>query len=209
VGCESGLVWRHEALVAEMRLRGYTDRTPLSPHPRPVRWPRVFVTSPGDQFALLRQKYRDVESGRIPLPVNPQQLWAQHKYSVMARDPARYLTIGRQVARMKRGAAIGPLSLELVEILRQPPSARRLVNALEHMWGHVADAATAADRAAAASSAARLLETISGLAAREDNAYLWQSTALAELTIPASATPALPSLTGAPVGQATERTLMR
>ena len=131
---------------------------------RRVRWPRVFVTEPGDQFALLRQKYRGGESGRVPLPLNGQQLWAQHKYSVMARDPEACTAIGRRVARMRRGVVIGPLSLELVEILRGAPSARRLVNALEHMWGHVSEVATPADRARADRSTTVMLDTIARLA---------------------------------------------
>src|SRR5688500_4518201 len=98
-GCLSGLAGRHARLAAEMRLRGYVDRTPLDA-PRDARWPEVFVTPVAGQFELLAAKYRGRESGRIPLPRSPQQLWAHHKYSVMARDPAEYRRIGRRVAAM-------------------------------------------------------------------------------------------------------------
>ena len=56
------------------------------------------MTPPGEQFALLRGKYEGREAGRIPLPGNAQQLWAQHKYSVMARDVQLYREVGRALA---------------------------------------------------------------------------------------------------------------
>ena len=86
----SGLAARHRQLVAEMRLRGYSDRTPLRGGAFNAKWPEFFVTDPGEQVVLLRRKYAGKEKGRIPLPKTPQQLWAQHKYSVMARSPRTY-----------------------------------------------------------------------------------------------------------------------
>ena len=96
----SGLAVRHRQLVAEMRLRGYTDRTPLTFNASRTRWPKSFVTPPDAQVALLRKKYVGKEKGRIPLPRNAQELWAQHKYSVMARSPRTYQALGRAVARL-------------------------------------------------------------------------------------------------------------
>ena len=181
VGCVSGLIRRHEALAAEMRLRGYTDKTPLPSHQGRVRWPRVFITPPGDQFALLGQKYREGESGRVPLPSNGQQLWAQHKYSVLARDPEEYKAIGRRVARMRRGAGLESLSVDLVEILRQAPPAGRVTNALEHMWGYVSIDATPDDQTLVQHSVATMLDTIARLALQRRISYLLESTALSEL----------------------------
>ena len=88
---------------------------------RGVRWPSVFVTAPAEQIALLIRKYRGREAGRIRLPRSAQELWAQHKYSVMARDPAVCRAIGRRVTRLPRGARLGPLADELVLILRADP----------------------------------------------------------------------------------------
>jgi hypothetical protein len=181
VGCVGGLIRRHDGLAAEMHLRGYVDRTPLTSPGMRVRWPRVFITPPGDQFALLALKYREGESGRVPLPSNGQELWAQHKYSVLARDPETYTLIGRRVARMRRGQGIGRLSQELVEILRVAPPARRLVNALEHMWGHVAGQATPEDRRRAGLSSMAMLDTIARLTVQNREPYLLQSTALSDL----------------------------
>jgi hypothetical protein len=182
VGCVGGLIRRHDGLVAEMHLRGYVDRTPLTSPGIRVRWPHVFITPPADQFTLLAQKYREGESGRVPLPSNGQELWAQHKYSVLARDPETYRVIGRRVARMRRGQGIAPLSRELVEILRVAPPAARLVNALEHMWGHLAGRATPEDRGRAGISSAAMLETIARVTVQSREPYLLQSTALSDLT---------------------------
>ena len=182
VGCVGALRRRHAQLVAEMVLRGYVDRTPLHRAIRGVRWPEIFVTAPWDQLGLLAVKYRDKEQGRIPLPRSAQDLWAQHKYSVMARDPEGYRTIGRRVARLRRGADPAPLAEDLVHALRVDPPPRRLVNAVEHMWGYVSTAATAAERRAAASPR-ELLKTTREIALRVGQPYLVSSTALSELAI--------------------------
>jgi hypothetical protein len=181
VACLSGLAARHAALVAEMRLRGYAHHSPVGVGRRRARWPATYVTAPGDQYALLREKYVHKAPGRIALPRNVRDLWAQHKYSVMARDPALYRSIGRRVAGMGRHAALDGLAGELAGILRETPGRARLVNALEHMWGHVSRAASSAERAAAGRSARGLLATTQALALRIREPYLEASTALSEL----------------------------
>jgi hypothetical protein len=181
--CLSGVAHRHALLTAEMRLRGYTDRTPVV-YPRgALRWPLTFVTPPAAQFSLLASKYRGKPPGRIRLPRTVQELWAQHKYSVMARDPLLYLTIGRRVARLRTPAAIESLAEELVQVLRQRPDRGRLQNALEHMWGHVADAVSSEDAREAHRSPSGLLLKTSELAWRQREPYLLASTALAELAV--------------------------
>jgi hypothetical protein len=182
VACRSGLIRRHALLVAEMRLRGYMDRTPLPDRRREARWPSVFVTPPSMQFVLLGSKYRHRRPGRIPLPKSVQELWAQHKYSVMARDQRAYRALGRRVARAGR-TDFPPLADELVTILRAAPPPGELVNALEHMWGHVSKAATADDRIDAQRSPACMMLKIQELAIRLEEPYLAQATALADLAV--------------------------
>ena len=183
VGCLSGLRRRHAWLAAEMSLRGWTDRTPLPARQGAARWPTTFVTPAGDQFALLASKYAGRHAGRVPLPRNAQELWAQHKYSVMARDPAAYRSMGRRVAGMRTGSDVGVLAAELVRLLRDVPTPARLINALEHMWGHVSKVATPADRSAAERSPAALLAVIGALAVRQGESYLLASTALSDLAL--------------------------
>jgi hypothetical protein len=179
----SGLALRHRQLVAEMQLRGYVDRTPLRCTPSKAKWPSSFVTDPAEQVVLLRQKYVGRENGRIPLPANAQDLWAQHKYAVMARSPETYRSIGRAVARMRRGAPIAGLALDLIGILRHAPGNGRLANAVEHMWGHVRSRATADDLAAAKTSPAALLACTQRLALRHRERFLLSSVALSELAV--------------------------
>jgi len=181
VRCASGLARRHALLVAEMDLRGYTDRTPIAPAAGRLRWPDAFVTAPLSQFELLRTKYRGREPGRIALPRSAHELWAQHKYSVMARDQAAYRAIGRSVARMRRAADASALAEQLVLLLRETPARSALVNALEHMWGYVSRSASAAERAAAHQSPRALLARTRELAVRERQPYLMAATALSEL----------------------------
>lgn len=189
VGCLSGLARRHAALVAEMRLRGYNHLTPVAEAPRLI-WPEIYVTEPADQYALLGTKYLNKPPGRIPLPRNAKGLWAAHKYSVLARDPEEYRAIGRRVARMRRGAGLAELAAELARILRDEPKPARLANALAHMWGHVARAATPEERHAAAGGGAALLATTQKVAARTREPHLTGSTALSELAVFTASLPA-------------------
>ena len=98
VGYGWALKQRHRLLAAEMHLRGYQDKSPVSLRANPGQWPNTYIDLPGVQFELIRNKYIDKEPGRIALPKNAQQLWSQHKYSVMARDNAQYKTLGKRVA---------------------------------------------------------------------------------------------------------------
>lgn len=183
VGCLSGLARRHMSLAAEMCLRGYSDRTPIFDGTLQIRWPESFVTPPAMQYELLENKYVGRDQGRIPLPESAQELWAQHKYSVMARDPAAYHTMGRQIAGMRRGSDVSAVAEELVHLLRREPSAKYLVNALEHIWGHVSKIATAADKRAAHVSPADLFFRTCALAIQTKEPYLMASTALSDLAM--------------------------
>ena len=60
-------------------------------------------------------------------------------------------------------------------------STESIVNALEHMWGHVADSATSEDRRRAGLSSRAMLDTISRLTVESRELYLLQSTALSDL----------------------------
>ncbi len=182
VGALGGLVERHNQLVAEMALRGYVDRTPLAALEEPV-WPSDFVDPPGDQITILRNKYAGREGGRIPLPSDAQQMWAQHKYSVMARSPEEAGRIGRDLAELGSKAAVGDLARDLVLLLRRRPSEGRLANAVEHMWGHVRQYATPDEVVRARSGVAQMLTLTRRLALRQAESYLVESTALSDLAV--------------------------
>jgi len=171
------LAMRHRLLVAEMALRGFKHHSPLAGIVQAVAWPEVWIDSPGDQYQLLRQKYRDRPEGRIPLPRNGQELWARHKYSVMARDYNAYRRFGSEVAAGKIGFA--RLALELVAWLRTPPAPASIANALLHMWGYVS---TFSAQKPAALSPSQLLAEIQSVAmGAHGPEYLRHSTALGEL----------------------------
>ncbi|MGD9825030.1 DUF1722 domain-containing protein, partial [Desulfobacter sp.] len=128
---------RHQLLAAEMKLRGYHDKSPVRTRKNKGLWPDTFIDEPYVQIRRLMEKYRDKEPGRIPLPQNAQQMWRQHKYAVMARDVPLYKSIGADVACMGSGDDFSSLARLLVETLRIPPSRGGLKNALQHMWGYV------------------------------------------------------------------------
>ncbi len=172
----SGLLLRHELLVQEMDLRGFNHHSPLDPVEPEILWPDRFIDPPHEQFSILGAKYRDKPLGRIALPKNALELWACHKYSVMARDPEFYRSMGPRVA--SRGISFEDLSLKLVILLRTPPGPGRLVNALDHMWGYVSDKSDFHRRAL---EPALLFREIRALAMNQKVGYLCQSTAIGEL----------------------------
>jgi len=181
VGCGWALKQRHQLLAAEMHLRGYQDKSPVSLRANKGQWPDTYIDLPGVQFELIRNKYIDKESGRIPLPKNAQQLWSQHKYSVMARDNALYKTLGKRVAGMSPRTRYAELADELTAVLRKAPSAGGIQNALLHMWGHVADFYPGDKSNIENWPLKKLLATVQTLAIAHDEPYLKSSTALGEL----------------------------
>jgi hypothetical protein len=114
----AALKHRHDLVVSEMQLRGYHHHSPVTIQGAPI-WPDEFIDPPGEQFAILRGKYLDREPGRIPLPQTAQQLWAQHKYSALARDPEYCRRTGQLLVRSGDGLPIDQLALELVALLRK------------------------------------------------------------------------------------------
>ncbi len=172
---------RHRLLAAEMRLRGYTDRTPVLMKSQHLKWPDVFVDPPAVQFSILGNKYKNAEQGRIPLPKNVQQLWAQHKYSVMARDLTEYKSIGRRLASAKTNGLISDLYPELVSLLRCPPGEGNLRNTVQHMWGYVSPFASLSGKAVESKTTQSLLAEIQRLVFLHNVIYLKESTALSDL----------------------------
>ena len=171
---------RHKLLVAEMNLRGYVDKSPVLLRSKPNEWPEVFIDSPATQFSILSKKYITLEKGRIPLPKNAQQIWAQHKYSVMARDISSNKKTGKWVTTENGAKSINDVSVEMIELLKTPPSKKLINNALLHMWGYVSKYSTNNKNIASLSDKV-LLNKIQKLALKNNVQYLIESTALSEL----------------------------
>ena len=174
------LKMRHRLLSCEMALRGYTDRSPVNTHSSHNAWPATYIDTPGDQFALLKEKYRDREPGRIALPANTQQLWSHHKYSVLARNPVKYKKLGQDIAGSKR--CFEDLAQLLTELLRTEPSAGGIRNAVQHMWGHISKSISPREKPEVASwTTVRLLKKTQAKAVAAAEPFLLNSTALSEL----------------------------
>jgi len=181
VGHGWALKQRHNLLVAEMNLRGYIDRSPVLLRSKKYQWPATFIDSPASQLSILSNKYKNLEPGRIPLPENVQELWAQHKYSVMARDIASYKSIGKWVASMQNIKFIDEVFLELIAILKTPPNLNLISNALLHMWGYVSGYSTTENNDIDSIPTKKLLNNVQQLALSNNSRYLIHSTALSEL----------------------------
>ncbi len=162
-----------------MAFRGYRDRTPVRLRSSPGRWPERFLDPPARQFGLLAGKYRDREPGRIPLPRTSHELWAQHKYPVLARSQTVYRDLGRRVGRLRGRDGFDELALELTTLLREPPDPGNLINAVQHLWGYF-DFRTSKESAERA-SLRRALGAVQRRCRKEPQPYLLAQTALTEL----------------------------
>ena len=181
VGYGWALKQRHKLLVAEMNLRDYEDRSPVLLRSQPEVWPECYIDSPANQIIILKKKYKTLEGGRIPLPKNAQQLWAQHKYSVMARDISAYEEIGNWVASKSGSKELCSVALELITILRKSPEPRLIENTLLHMWGYVSKYSSISGKKLNSLSMKALLNRIQKLSLANNVKYLTESTSLSEL----------------------------
>ena len=169
---------RHRLLAAEMAFRGYRDRTPVRLRSAAGEWPDTFIDSPGRQFALLAEKYRGKQPGRIPLPRTSHELWSHHKYSVMARSQAAYRELGRRVSGLHGRDRFDELASELVCWLRRPPRPGDSRNVVEHMRGYLQSDAGRNDGDGLGLAA---LTGIQNRVRLENEAFLMTQTALTDL----------------------------
>ena len=173
---------RHDLLVAEMALRGYSHQSPVTTRRNKDTWPDVMIDEPHRQLQILKKKYIGKEQGRIPLPENAQQLWAQHKYSVMARDVNLYKRLGKRISAIRPGDGFLELADMLSARLKTPPEFSGIRNALQHMWGYLPDHAV--PRTGIENwTLKKLMKVIQRTVMEHGEPYLLVSTALSELDV--------------------------
>ena len=171
-----GLAVRHALLVEEISLRGFKHHSPVCDSAPGIRWPSVYIDEPVCQYEILQQKYAGKDQGRIPLPRTIHDLWANHKYSVMARNYNAYKKYGRLVAAKK--IDFHRLSNELTAWMRSVPSSASLTNAVFHMWGYVSNMSSILP---GEEDLPNVFRAIQAQAVTHEIIYLLHSTALGEL----------------------------
>ena len=181
--CSGALRLRHQLLAAEMSLRGFREKSPVELSAEGDFWPQHYIDEPFEQLQILRSKYQEKESGRIPLPRTAQEIWRQHKYSIMARDIGLTKKLGRDVSMLKPHHDFSGLARLLSEKLRDPPSLGGIRNALQHMWGYVSKQVSIRPLNIETWPLDQLLHEIQGHALTGKEPYLLSSTALSELMV--------------------------
>ena len=179
---KQGACKRYLWLLAELKFRGVKQE-----FPEPLFYETgqhtvlpESVNTPAKQFEF-RKKTPTLENDfRIPLPKNHQQLWAQHKYSILARDVKLYRALGPKVALMKTSDEFSNLANQLTLLLRSRPDTGGIRNALLHMWGYVSDG-TGPKPGISRWSLQELNQEIQARVASIGETYLLHSTALTEL----------------------------
>lgn len=181
VGYGWALCQRHQLLREEMIVRGFNEKSPVAIDGREGKWPSKYIDPPYVQFTLLHKKYEEKQPGRIPLPKTTQELWAHHKYSVLARDPEKYSEIGKRVSGLRKRNSFDETCSELVELLRRRPLKGRLRNALLHMWGHISKHSDKEKISVSKMKEKELVCEIQRLTIKHQEPYLIRSTALSDL----------------------------
>lgn len=74
---------------------------------------------------------------RISSPLNLQQIWAQHKYSVLARDHLFYKQTGSFLSGKKGLEGYKSFLEKVSDIILQRPNKGSLFNSVLHMWGYL------------------------------------------------------------------------
>lgn len=183
VGYGWALRQRHRLLSAEMSLRGYKDKSPVNLRSNIEQWPDTYIDHPHIQFELLKQKYVGKDCGRIPLPKSAQDLWHQHKYSVLARDLVLYRKIDDMVSGNTTDYSFSGLSEKLTLILRNRPSTEGILYSIskmqENVYGSYSDNKPNANNW----TPRRVLKETQRLAMSASATDLITSTALSELEI--------------------------
>ena len=172
---------RHRLLAAEMWLRGYTDHSPVNLRSNVEQWPETFIDPPHLQFELLKHKYSGKDNGRIPLPKTTQDLWRQHKYSVLARDQALYKKFDGMILGGATDHDFSVLAKQLTLILRQRPSPEGISFSLANMWESVFGLYSGNKPNTNNWTSKRMLKETQRLATSYEETDLIRSTALSEL----------------------------
>lgn len=181
VGYGWALKQRHKLLVAEMNLRGYIDKSPVLLRSKPGVWPECYIDTPAKQISILKKKYQNLATGRIPLPKNAQQFWAQHKYSVMARDISAYKNFGKWATSKSGSKELPKVAMEISLLLQSAPEKRLIENTLLHMWGYVSKYSSISGKDLDSLNMQSLLNKVQQLSLKNNVKYLIESTSLSEL----------------------------
>ena len=165
-----------------MKFRGLKQEYPevaIQQKDNKYSWPALHG-SPAQQLGSWGTTPVETSTARIPLPRNSQQLWAQHKYSILARDVNLYRELGPAVSAMRTGNNFSDLANQLTLALRIQPDSGGIQNALQHMWGYVSDDAEPKSKITGW-SLRKLSQEIQEGAVLHGKKYLMHSTALTEL----------------------------
>ena len=174
----------HELLgrvvTAELELRGVRtgELAPFAP-PATWSWPPI----PEGALTTEWSARQSEANGRIPCVERATDLWAQHKYSMMARSPQRGREIGARLGAQDPTLTCETLLPELAAMLRTPPREGTLRDAVMHMWGYVSPIARARGVSADFADVPKTVTRIAEIALEDPTSYLANSTALAELDV--------------------------
>ncbi|MGM0652864.1 MAG: DUF1722 domain-containing protein [Bacillota bacterium] len=191
----------HDFTVLEMKLRSFNHQSPLAGNcisgngigglKSPGREEGLaYIDRPAGQILLLQDKYRHrKQQGRIPLPKNIFDLWAHHKYSVMARGYNYYKEVQGLLNDLDQYSISETAEVheKILALMREQVTIPALSNTADHLWGYlkrVADESEKEDylQRKEEGLVAELIPYFYTLATKYNCIYLQHSTIFADFT---------------------------
>lgn len=150
----------------EILIRGYSESYPVK---------NIDLKLNDEDLLFL-----DVKDRRIYPPKNIQTIWAQHKYSVLARDNRLYREIGKSLVGKKGLMGYGDLFNQLKNLILTKPDKGTLFNGVLHMWGYLPSSIKKNHDKPSMDNMKNTIEIITNFAVKGGEEYLLQSSALSD-----------------------------
>ncbi len=171
--------YEYFSVLSELKLRNLITEEEFFNHEFIIKISNHHLKNLYKEFDILKRGGKK-DARRIKLPRNSQELWMQHKYSIMARNIELYKKIGRKVAKKDCfNDLLDSLSIEL----RKRPKKNGILNALQHMWGYISVNSDIKRSDVEKLSLYELFLEIQKATLKSKEKYLYQQTALSELEI--------------------------
>lgn len=183
------LVLRHNLLVKEIIIRGFSHYSPLSFREINKKeqqfTPFLYLDLPSVQLEILHQKYQAKgQRGRIPIPFYGTEFWAHHKYSIMARGYQYYKEVQSFINNRPNIPINKDNSLieKVQEFMQRPVSKKALGSVLLHLWGYFKKEASPEEKSSFFNfnSSAQKMKFIYDMSVKYQKNYLLHSTIFAD-----------------------------
>ncbi|PID27730.1 MAG: hypothetical protein CSB55_08040 [Candidatus Cloacimonadota bacterium] len=177
--------YRLANFASEIKLRNLIeiDEDEFKNTDEPEKYPTEYYENAYKQFDLLKIRYKGKSDARISVPETLQELWRQHKYSIMARNISLYKKTGHFVAEHNDLKYFSDIYAFLAVEMQKKPSKNAVLNVLQHMWGYISNASNLKKSEVPGLDLFSFFKEIQHCVKLSGQKYLYEQIALSELGI--------------------------